>query len=242
MKPAATRPAFIRTLNVELQAAANPQKAPAQQAYMKSAMPFFGITAPELRRISAGVARRHVFNDAADWLDTVMTLWRRADHREQRYAALNLLAANRYRDWLTTQMLPELEELIVTGAWWDLVDPLAINQFGSLLRSDREQMVPLLTGWATDDNLWKRRTALLAQLKFKTQTDFDWLVLLIEPSLDSKEFFLRKAIGWILREYSKTNPQAVVDYVQTNRMRLSGLSKREALKVLLKNGTVTDVP
>lgn len=232
--------AFISQLDAALQAAANPQRAPAQQAYMKSAMPFLGITAPELRQLCAAAHKAHPFTDRQQWIETVMALWRGARYRERRYAALDLLQRPGYRHWLDVSLLPQLEELIVSGAWWDYVDTLAVNQFGSLLRQQPDIIRPLLRDWSVDDDLWKRRTAILAQLKFKADTDPQLLFELIEPSLPSREFFLRKAIGWALREYSKTDAGTVIDYVNANGDRLSGLSQREALKVLRKRGQVSD--
>lgn len=103
-------------------------------------------------------------------------------------------------------------------------------------------MKPLLKRWATDDDMWRRRTAIICQLKFKSATDEALLFHAIEASKLSREFFLRKAIGWALREYSKTEPQVIIDYITTNADTLSGLSKREGLKVLLKQGAVSGIP
>ena len=169
-------------------------------------------------------------------------MWRQATHREQRHCAIYLPGARQYQDWLSTHSLPELEEIIVTGAWWDYVDPVAANQFGRLFSKEPDTTIAVLRTWSQDQNIWKRRTAMLAQLKFKERTDFALLTELIEPSIHEKKFFLRKAIGWVLREYSKTDPDAVIGYVNTNAERWSGLSKREAFKVMLKSGLVTSVP
>ena len=233
---------LLGNLDKALHAARDPARAPQQQAYMKSQMPYLGITAPILHGITKDISRSHPLTTGADWEDTVMRLWRQAKFREERYAALGLLGVRSYRKWLTPYRLDSLEEIIVTGAWWDYVDQVAVNQFGHLLATWPKPLTRLLSRWSSDDNIWKRRTAIIAQLKFKAATDEQLLFALIEPSLGEKEFFLRKAIGWALREYSKTRPRAVIGYVTRNADKLAPLSKREALKVLLKQGVVAAVP
>ncbi len=222
--------------------AGDPQRARQQQAYMKSAMPFHGLPTPRLRTLVRAILLRHSFDDSRAWERAILLLWRHASHREQRYAAIEVLLAPAYREWLVADRLPLVEELVVSGAWWDYVDAIAINAVGTMLRTDPVRTEPVLRRWAADDDIWKRRTAILAQLKFKDATDERLLQDLIEPSLREREFFLRKGIGWALRQYSKTSPQFVVDYVQHHADELSPLSKREALKALLKAGMVTAVP
>ena len=160
-----------------------------------------------------------------------------------RYAAVELLLLERYKTaWLTPDTLPLLRELVESGAWWDYVDRLAIDGVGHLLRRYPDEIKPVLRQWAIDDNVWIRRCAILAQLKFKADTDTALMWECIEGSIADNNFFARKAIGWALREYSKTAPDQVIQYVQTNRARLSPLSKREGLKVLLKKGRVDAIP
>ena len=111
------------------------------------------------------------------------------------------------------------------------VDSVAPTVFGDLLLAERQRTAALLRRWSMDDDIWRRRSTLIAQLRLKRRTDEKLLFELIEPSLDSREFFLRKAIGWALREYSKTAPARVARYVE-KESRLSPLSRREALKVI----------
>ena len=122
------------------------------------------------------------------------------------------------------------EEIIVTGAWWDYVDDVASHRVGPILRDYPAPMRKMMLAWSKSRDTWKRRTSIICQLGFKENTDLDLLYACIEPSLDSEEFFLRKAIGWALRQYAWTNPAEVTRYVRRNQGRLSGLSKREALK------------
>jgi 3-methyladenine DNA glycosylase AlkD len=127
------------------------------------------------------------------------------------------------------------EEMIVTGAWWDLVDPLASHCVGGLLGRYPAPIGKSMLSWSRSSNLWKRRTAIICQLGFKEKTNLPLLYRCIEPSLDSKEFFLRKAIGWALRQYAWTDPVEVKRYVREKRGRLSPLSEREALKNISKS-------
>jgi 3-methyladenine DNA glycosylase AlkD len=122
--------------------------------------------------------------------------------------------------------------LIVEGAWWDLVDSVAVDLIGRLWSTDRAGMRPVLESFIDDESLWLRRTALICQIGLKGETDHAMLFDFCARRAAEKEFFIRKAIGWALREYAKTDPQAVRDFIALNRDRLSGLSYREASKHL----------
>lgn len=200
------------------------------QAYMKSAMPYHGVSTPERRKIIAEVFREIAFAHAREWEAEVRGLWRGAKFREERYAALTLTEHKSAQAFQTPAAMPLYEELIVSGAWWDYVDGLASHQVGGILREYPKEMKAMMRQWSKDADRWKRRTAIISQLGFKKETDLKLLYDCIEPSLDSKEFFLRKAIGWALRQYAWTDPKEIVRYVCENEKRLSGLSKREALK------------
>ncbi len=236
--PEQLRRAILRALRK----VSDPERAPLQEAYMKSKMPFLGVVAPDLRKAAKRVFDDHPLVEEAVWLEAITALWRGARYREERHAAIQLAGHGQYRRWLTPNAVPVLEEMVVTGAWWDFVDTLATHHFGTLLANHPKTMKPLLKRWATDDDMWRRRTAIICQLKFKSATDEAQLFHAIEASKLSREFFLRKAIGWALREYSKTEPQVIIDYIAKNADTLSGLSKREGLKVLLKQGAVSGIP
>ncbi len=209
-------------------AAANPQKAAGMRAYMKSTMPYYGINLPEVRLIS-----RRVFDgapvDCDEWRALILELWRGARRREERYAAMYLLTLRKQQACVTPADMPMLEELVVTGAWWDHVDELAMV-IGEVLRLHPKRMRPLMRRWSKDPNPWKRRVSIICQLRFERETDLDLLYANIEPNLGDRDFFIRKAIGWALRQYAWTDPKEVARYVRANEARLSGLSKREALK------------
>ncbi|TDD47299.1 DNA alkylation repair protein [Nonomuraea terrae] len=219
-----------KAVRLALQEAAQPGKAEVMRAYMKSSMPFLGVQAVPRRGALRKVFAEHRLATAPEWRRAVLSLWREAQYREERYAAIELSGHHFYREFQTLYTVPMYEEMIVTGAWWDLVDELATHRVGGLLAAYPDTMRPLMLEWAGDADLWKRRTAILCQNRFKARTDTALLYACIEPSLSDTDFFARKAIGWALREYAKTNPAEVIRYVKAKG--ISGLSRREALKNL----------
>jgi len=224
--------ALIGAVREGLTQLADPEKAPAMQAYMKSGMPFLGVQAPQQRQFYRLIFAAHPLASFDEWRATVLTLWRTARFREERYAAIALTGDKHYRQFQRIEALPLYEELIVAGAWWDLVDELATHRIGDLLRMYREPMRATILAWSRDANLWKRRTAILCQTTFKAATDESLLFACIEPNMSDKEFFIRKAIGWALREYAKTRPERVRHFVHEHEAALSPLSRREAMKHL----------
>ncbi|TQJ48795.1 DNA alkylation repair protein [Phycicoccus sp. SLBN-51] len=225
---------LVTEIREVLAAAGDPERARAQQAYMKSAMPFHGIGAPALkallRTLLADPAYR--MGSREEWEATVRELWDGATHREERYAALALTGHRTCRAWQDPQALPLYEHLVTTGAWWDLVDPVASDRVGPILLRFPEEVAPVVRRWAVGDHLWLRRTAILSQLKAGERTDTGLLHDCIEPNLDDSSFWIRKAIGWALRSYARSDPAWVRAEVARCGPRLSGLSRREALKHL----------
>lgn len=197
---------------------------------MKSSMPYLGVASVPRRAALKAAFAGLDWPDSAAWRQDVLTVWRGAAFREERYAALELTAVKAARRFQNIDALPMYEEMIVTGAWWDYVDEIAGHRLWGLLQNDRAAMTETMRAWSTDENMWKRRSAIICQLPAKGATDLDLLHACIEPSIGSTEFFLRKAIGWALRQYAWTDPDEVARYVAANADRLSGLSKREALK------------
>jgi 3-methyladenine DNA glycosylase AlkD len=214
----------------ELRRIADPRKAPWMQAYMKSAMPYHGVSAPAMRAACKRLFGEIELPTREAWRESVLQLWRGAKYREERYVAIGLTGDKRAAGFQTPAAMPLYEEMIVTGAWWDFVDDVASHRVGPILRDDPAPMRKKMLAWSRSGNLWKRRTSIICQLGFKRNTDLDLLYACIEPSLDSKEFFLRKAIGWALRQYAWTDAAEVKRYVRRNMGRLSALSQREALK------------
>ena len=196
------------------------------QAYMKSEMPYRGISAPDMRAISKRVFADHPLATCGEWRAAVLELWRDARFREERYAAIELLGDRHFKECRTPEMLPVYEELITTGAWWDYVDGVA-GHVGNLLRLHPKAVGPVMRAWSTDQDMWKRRVSIICQISFKKDTDLDLLYANIEPNLADRRFFIRKAIGWALRAYAWTDPEEVARYVAANEARMSGLSKRK---------------
>jgi len=221
---------LLRKLRRRLRDVADPARAPEMQRYMKSTMPYIGVGAVPLRQVCREVYRSVELPDAKAWQTLVLGVWRGANFREERHAAIELSGDRRARSFQTFDTLPMYEEMIVTGAWWDFVDGIASHRLGNLLRAWPVPMRREMLAWSRDADMWRRRAAILCQLTFKGETDLDLLYACIEPSLDSREFFLRKAIGWALRSYAWTDPREVERYVRANERRLSPLSRREALK------------
>ena len=226
IKPEAVRTALV----ARFRAAANPQRAAKQQAYMKSSMACWGIPSDDMRKICREVFVQHPVSTKADWLAVAQHLWRAADHREEWYAVLEWTGLRVARAWQQPDVLPLYEEMIVSSAWWDTVDAIAADRVGTLLANDLATMKPILKRWSKDEHLWKRRTAILSQLHFKEETDLPFLFATMLPSLERKEFWLRKAIGWALRQQARTHAAEVLAFVREHSAVLSGLTKREALK------------
>lgn len=224
---------LLQTLRQALKKAGDPARAPAMQAYMKSAMPYHGVPNPVLRQVCKATFADVEFSSSANWQEQILEIWRGARFREERYAALALAGDKRWRSFQTLTAIKMYEELIVTGAWWDYVDGIAAQRIGSILRDYPAPMRRKMLSWSKSDDLWKRRTSILCQLTYKKETDLELLYACIEPSLGSREFFLRKAIGWALRQYAWTAPAEIERYVRLNRDRLSPLSYREAVKNLV---------
>lgn len=225
-------PPLLVSLRRELARVAEPARAPAMQAYMKSELPFWGVPAVKLKALCRASFAAQTFASAEDWRAAVLALWRSAERREERYAAIALSGVRAAKSFQDLDALPMYEEMIVTGAWWDYVDALAAHRIGPLLAAFPREMRKILRGWSRSPNLWRRRSAILCQLSFGKATDVALLYACIEPSLSSKEFFLQKAIGWALRQLARTEPREVLRYVNAHRAELSPLSQREALKHL----------
>jgi 3-methyladenine DNA glycosylase AlkD len=233
---------LLEQLREELSRAGHPARAPQMQAYMRSTMPYHGVPMPTARHVFRRVFSEVELAGPEEWRHLVLFLWRNARFREERYGALYLAGDRRARPFQTMQALPMYEEIVVTGAWWDFVDDVATHRLPELLQRHPEEMRGEMLAWSRSDDLWKRRSAILCQLPQKEKTDLDLLYRCIEPSLSSREFFLRKAIGWALRQYARTDPTEVVRYVRKHAEVMSPLSRREALRNVLKLGLIERIP
>ena len=216
-----------------LRAGADPAAAEPMRAYMKSVMPMLGVPQPVRAAMLRPLLAEHPLPDAGRWRAAVLALWRAAAYREERYAALAVARHRSYRGFLLgepAQSLRMLDEMVVTGAWWDLVDETATRLVGPLLLAAPGVVAPTVRAWATDEDRWRRRAAVICQIGAKERTDTALLAAAIEANAADRDFFLRKGIGWALRQHARTDPQWVRDFVAGHR--LSPLSRREALKHL----------
>lgn len=221
---------LVSTIRQALADNANPEKAPGMRAYMKSAMPYRGVQTPVRRKLVRAALRAHPLSSREAWRAAIQDLWRNAAYREERYAAQDITGAPQFRSYRDLDALPLYEEMVVSGAWWDLVDDVATHKLRELVDAYPAHMAGHMRAWSTDADIWKRRSAILCQIKRKEATDLGLLFDCIEPNLDDGEFFIRKAIGWALRDLAWTDLDTVADYVARHADRLSALSRREALK------------
>ncbi len=206
---------------------ANAQNAAAMSAYMKGHFPFFGIKTPERREL----LKEHIAVHGAPPLEELPAIARSAfalPQREMHQVAVDLLMKHARK--LTPEHLPLLEELITTKSWWDSVDGMAIHVVGVLLKRYPKEIPAWNRRWIGSRDMWLNRTAILFQARWKADTDRELLFANIDRHVKHPDFFIRKAIGWALRELAATDPEAVKAYVASRQ--LSPLSAREALRKL----------
>lgn len=228
--------ALVEAVRTALAAGGDPERAVQQQRYMKSALPYRGFTSPELKALLRPLLTAYPPEDRLVWEATIRTLWDEATHREERYAALAIGRHRLAKAWLSPASVPLFRHLVVTGAWWDVVDETAQHLVRPALDAHAEELTPVLREWATDDELWLRRTAVICQVGRRDATDLELLRHAIDANVDDTSFWLRKGIGWALRDYARTDPDWVRAEVARHGGRLSGLSRREALKHLVTAG------
>ncbi|WP_327664426.1 MULTISPECIES: DNA alkylation repair protein [unclassified Streptomyces] len=206
--------------------AADPERAAQMRAYMKDVAPFLGLTSPVRRELTKVVLVGTPRPDESDLAAVALRCWALPE-REYAYFGIDYL--RRHVGRLTSGFLPVARELVITVPWWDTVDHLAAHIVGGLVAADPKLRADM-DAWIGDENLWVARTALLHQLRHKDATDTDRLFAYCLRQSGHPDFFIRKAIGWALREYAKTDADAVRSFVAAHRDTLSPLSVREALK------------
>ncbi|MDR6555220.1 DNA alkylation repair protein [Paenibacillus qinlingensis] len=221
--------AYMNELEKWLRTHANTENAPSMEAYMKNHFPFLGIRNPERVALTKQFTKEHGFPKGEEAVRVAQELWRLPE-REFHYTALLMLI--QVRKTVPAEHIQALEQFVVTNSWWDSVDTIADHLIGYHLQRFPDLIPSYVEKWLASNNMWLQRTAILFQLKYKKKTDVPLLFHCISVMADSKEFFIRKAIGWALREYSKTDAAAVQSFVASTA--LSPLSVREALKVIDK--------
>ena len=218
---------FLSELDTEFRNNANPVVAAGQKAYMKNQFEFYGVKTPVRRKIQKQFFHREVLPQKKDLEPIVKALWDKPQ-RENQYFAQEL--TEKYTKQFEVQDIDLLEYMITHKSWWDTIDFIAPKLVGEYFKLFPKQRDKVVEKWLTSNNIWLQRSAILFQLKYKDKIDTDFLVEIIKYLQGSKEFFINKAIGWILREYSKINPQWVLDFVKNNT--LDKLSQKEAIRLL----------
>jgi 3-methyladenine DNA glycosylase AlkD len=201
------------------------------KAYVKGNFDFYGIKTPERKLLTSGLLKRNCYPNLDQLSSVCVELWS-LSHREYQLVAMDLL--RKYEKDLIPNDILWIESLIVNKSWWDSVDFLAIHCLGHIYRAYPEETKPILIRYRDDCNMWLNRCAILTQAKSKQDTNPELLKEIIIPHMHSEEFFIRKAIGWALREYGRIDGEWVKSFVSDHSFELSLLSQREALKNLSK--------
>lgn len=207
---------------------ADPVRAPQMQAYAKTDQPFYGISAPVRKAIFKQAKKQHKQLNADDYRHVITQLWE-GRSREEMYLALEVACG--YKNHHNDSHFTFYESLYPRAANWDTLDWIASSLISPLVLANPSRESHLKQ-WRQDSNMWIRRASLLAHLRHREATNTQLLAETIDMLKHEREFFIRKAIGWVLRQYAKTNPTWVLDFVKTRETQLSGLTKREALKHL----------
>jgi len=210
-----------------LAARRDPDKAAAMQSYMKTEMPFYGVQKPGREPILRQLVGEFAPADREEYEALATALWV-LPHREEKYLAQGVAAC--FRQFIVPESLSLYRRFIVEGAWWDFVDETATHMIRELVIDRPEETWPVVDGWVDDDDMWLRRAAIICQVGAKERTDADRLWRYCSARAHEREFFIRKAIGWALRDYARTDAAAVAGFVDRHRDDLSGLSFREATK------------
>lgn len=218
---------FVETLEIELRRGSDATIALEQRAYMRDKFEFYGITAIRRREIQKPFFIKSHLPEKRELHSIVKELWSKPE-RECQYFAQELVF--KYYKQLEEKDIELFEYMIINKSWWDTVDFISNKLVGEYFKKYPEQVGKYVEKWLESNNIWLQRSALLFQLKYRDNLNPELLSFIIHGLLNSKEFFINKAIGWVLREYSRTNPIWVADFV--NNTELNALSKKEALRLI----------
>ena len=216
---------YLGRLEGGLREHGDPERAQGQKSYMKEKFQFFGLRAPERRELTRDLLRKNELPPMEDLRTITESLWDRPE-REYQYFGVELLERYVHHE----DSLSMYEYIIVNKSWWDTVDRIAKNLVGGYFQMYPQQREAYIGKWLNSGNIWLQRTCLLFQLGYKEDTDVDMLFDVILELKDKNEFFIQKAIGWSLREYSKVDPGMVESFIK--REKLSPLATREGMKVI----------
>ena len=204
----------------------NEEQAQKMSKYMLNKFEYIGIKTPERREIFKNFFKEYKNKEKIDW-EFVNKCWENK-YREFQYVAADYL--KNMKDKLTINDIPKFKRLILKKSWWDTIDNLDMT-IGALALKD-SNVNKILLEWSLDENIWLRRIAINHQLLRKEKTDIELLEKILKNNLGQTEFFINKAIGWALRDYSKTNPEWVKNFIEENKENMAKLSIKEASKYL----------
>ena len=224
----------VEKLRYLFQSNSQPENAIRMVQYMKGHFSFLGIKSTLRRKLQREWWQGQNIQSESELQSLLSVLWSQ-DKREFQYVGLDL--GKRYKNYFTPNSIPFIQKLIETKSWWDTVDAIASHFSGNVVFNNPESG-KVMDEWIDHGNMWIRRTALLHQLNFKNNTDSDRLFYFCEKRMHEKDFFIRKAIGWALRQYSYINAKKVIHFIRDNESSLSTLSKTEALKALKREGMI----
>ncbi|MBU0473665.1 MAG: DNA alkylation repair protein [Bacteroidetes bacterium] len=223
---------YVESIKIVFSQNLNSDNAFYMAKYMKNKFEYYGIKSPLRKELCKPFLKKENLPTIEEIEGIIKELWNEPQ-RELQYFAMELLS--KYSKLLKQDDYFLFEYMIKTKSWWDTVDYIAAIIVGNHFKLYPELKKSISEKWINANDMWLNRTAILFQLKYKQATDEKMLFSYIMKHNSSTEFFHRKAIGWALREYSKTNPKSVFKFVNENENRLSGLSKREALKIINKS-------
>ncbi len=224
---------LVQFVQSQLSDLANPEDAVHMAAYMKTEMPFYGVRKPILNDIMKQAIKKFPVISQEDYENAIMSLWN-LTHREEKHAAIAI--AKGVPEYIIPNSIPIYEKLIREGAWWDYIDDISQNLVGKVLLENRDEVEKIMDKWVHDKDMWIRRSAILSQNRHKENTDYERMFSYCLARANESEFFIRKAIGWALREHSKTSPNLVLEFLRNHSHELSSLSVREGFKHLKKQG------
>jgi len=227
---------YVKSIQTVFVKHADPKQAAPMKRYMRNQFEYLGIKGPKMAELLQQFYNDHGLPELTELEPTVRGLWS-LPQREFQYAATSLLL--KFKKQLPEEFIETLEYLLITKSWWDTVDTISTGTVGLHFKRYPKVCRKYLAKWRKSDNFWIRRATILFQLGYKQETDFDLQCDIIRENLGSQEFFINKAIGWALRQYTRVDPQAVRKFIAETR--LSPLSAREALKWLEKKKSTTSL-
>ncbi len=218
---------YIKKIKNDLERKRNSEYAKKMEQYMRDQFKFLGIKADERRKVTKKYKKKKNRPEYKELEDIIKKLWQLSE-REYQYFAIELL--EKYKKEFTEEIFSLFEYIIINKSWWDTVDRISKNLVGEYFKKFPEKKKEYIEKWINSNNIWLQRSTLLFQLAYKENTDKELLFKLIKKLKNKDEFFIQKAIGWALREYSKSNKEVVKKFINNND--LSSLATREGSKYI----------